>query len=257
MRSHRGRAGSLACSSRCLDLSSASRSGVRPFWKNGLSVRGGPFGAVAVDEQRLLARQGRDHRDVLLLQRGDEIVGNVLVAHVVDEDVDALVDHPPRVGELDDMRHPDLVVLLRLIHHRGGELRRELGIAAALGVDPHLHEVGALADDLVDLGARLLWRLALRAGFERLRHEAVHHGEDARAAQVAGLLPLLELLHVVLVEIHAGRRGHAVERVLPQLRIARRRPDVAVAVDDAGRDELSGEIDHLRLPGRCCRADGP
>jgi hypothetical protein len=64
------------------------------------------------------------------------------------------------------------------------------------------------------------------------------------------LLPLLELLHVVLVEIHAGRGGHAVERVLAQLRIARRRADVAVAVDDARHDEFAGEVDHRRVRRR-------
>ena len=238
----------MACSSRFLLLSSASRSGVSPFWKNGLSVKPGRS-AVAEHEQRLLARERGDHRDVALLQRGDEVVRDLLVAHVVHQDVDALVDHAPRVGELDDMRHPDLAVLARLVHHGGGEFGRELGMAAALGVDPHLHEVGALAGDLVDLGAAFLRRLRLRARLERLRHEAVHDGEDARALQVAGLLPLLELLHVVLVEIHAGRGGDAVERVLAQLRIARRRTDMAVAVDDAGDDEFAGEVDDGRAGG--------
>jgi hypothetical protein len=38
--------------------------------------------------------------------------------------------------------------------------------------------------------------------------------------------------------------GHAVERVLAQLRIARGGPDMAVAVDDAGRDELASKVDH-------------
>ena len=71
---------------------------------------------------------------------------------------------------------------------------------------------------------------------------------------------VLELLHVVLVEVHAGRGGNAVERVLAQLRIARRRPDMAVAVDDAGHHEFAGEVDDGRAgprrtgqrPGRGC-----
>ena len=87
----------------------------------------------------------------------------------------------------------DLAVPARLIDHGGAELAGQLRVAAALGVDPHLDHVAALGGDLVHLGARLLRRLRLRARFERLRHEAVHHGQDARAAQVARLLPRLEL----------------------------------------------------------------
>src|SRR5262245_39837178 len=144
------------------------------------------------------------------------------------------------------MRHGDLAVFARLVHDGGGEFRREFGMAAALVVDPHLDEIGALGDNLVDLGARLLRRLRFRARFERLRHEAVHDGKNARALEVTGLLTLLELLNVVLVEIHAGRRGDAVACVLPQLRIARRWADMAVAVDDAWHHELAGQVDDGR-----------
>jgi len=42
--------------------------------------------------------------------------------------------------------------------------------------------------------------------------------------------------------------GHAVERVLPKLRIASRRADVAVAVDDAGRDEILAREMTIELP---------
>src|SRR5262245_16852284 len=73
--------------------------------------------------------------------------------------------------------------------------------------------------------------------------------EDARAAQVTRLLPGLELGDVVLIEIHAGRGGHAIERVLAQLRIARGRTDMAVAVDDAGHHEFAGEIDDRGVRG--------
>ena len=59
---------------------------------------------------------------------------------------------------------------------------------------------------------------------------------------------------VVGIERHAGRGGHAVERVLAKLRITRRRPDMAMAVDDARHDELAGEVDVGRAAGNASKA---
>jgi hypothetical protein len=211
--------------------------------------KGRAFRTVAKREHGLLAGECGNHRDIPAFQRCNEIVGNVLVAYVVRQDIDALLDNAPRVFQFNDMGHLDLVVLGGLVHHRRGEFRRQLRTASTLGVDPNLDHVGALGDDFVHLGAGVLRRFDLGTRFERLRHEPVHDGQDTRAAQIAGLLCGLELLNVILVEGHAGCRRDAKAGVLTKLRITRGRADVPMTIDDARHDVFSGEVDD----GRSCR----
>src|SRR6266567_4110203 len=71
---------------------------------------------------------------------------------------------------------------------------------------------------------------------------AMSYRENTRAAQFAGLLPGLEFHDVFGVRRHAGRGGHAIERILAQLRITRRRTDMAMRIDDAGYHEFAGEV---------------
>jgi hypothetical protein len=247
-------AGSFFCSSRFRVRSCASR---RQTLLEERRVDEGRL--VREREHRLLAGERRDHGDVAGLELGDEVVLDHGISHIVGEDIHALVDDHLGILVLEGMRHGDLAVHARLVEHRGAEFARELRELAVLRVDPDLHEVGAVGDDLVDLGAPLLRRPGLRAGDEGRRHEAVFHCEDAGAAQIAGALRRLERDDVVLVEIHAGRRRDAVEHVLPQLRIARRRPDMAVGIDDAGHHELTRCVDHCGAGGNRHlrrRADG-
>ena len=109
---------------------------------------------VAVDEHRFFAGEGGDHRDVAVLQLGEEVVADLLVAHVVQEDPHALVDHHIGVGKRDDMRAGDQVVLAALVDDGMDHLARQLRNLAVL--HPDLDPVGALGGDLVDLGARRL-----------------------------------------------------------------------------------------------------
>ena len=218
------------------------RSGGTDLVKNGLSVKPAPV--AAVDEHAFLAGEGGDHRDVAVLEPGDEVVADLLVAHIVQQDAHAFVDHHVGVGELDDMRAGDQVVLAALVEDSRDHLAREPRNLAALRIDPDLDHVRALGGDLVDLAARGLGRPVVVAGAGRLHgREAVHRREHARAADVAGAGARLVLDDRIRIGRHAGGRGHAVERVLAHLPLVRRRPDMAVAVDDAGHDVFAGEVD--------------
>ncbi len=172
--------------------------------------------------------------------RRDEIGADLLVAHIVQQDARAFIDHHVGVIEFHDVGAGNAIVLARLIEHGGYELARQARYPAALRVDPDLDQVGALGGDLVDFSARGLRCFVIVAGCHGC--ETVHHREQARAADVAGARARLVLLDIVGVGRHAGGGGHAVERILAHLAFVGRRADMAVAVDNAGHDEFSGEV---------------
>ena len=119
-------------------------------------------------------------------------------------------------------------MLARLIENRRANLRTELRPSAEPAIHPHLDVIGARGDGLVDFGPCLLRCRDLRIG-----REAVFHGGDSCAAQLAALLRFPHLDDFVRIGLHAGHGGHAVKRVLAQLRLSFC-ADVTVGVNDAG-----------------------
>ena len=73
---------------------------------------------------------------------------DLLIPHVVQQDLYALVDHHVGVGELYDVRTDGELVLGAWSATAGNEFAREARDFAALRVDPDLDQVGALGGEL-------------------------------------------------------------------------------------------------------------
>ena len=120
-----------------------------------------------------------------------------------------------------------------------------------LALDPDLDVIGALGDDLVDLGARLLGCPTSGSGAKR------YFTVKTLAPRSSPLLLCFAHLNdFVRIGRHAGRGGDAVQCVLAQLRLGFR-ADVAVRIDDARHDELAGEIDTVAPAGAGVLGAGP
>ena len=125
------------------------------------------------------------------------------------QDVQPLLHEHLGVGKLVGMAEGKLAVLARLFENCGAKLRAELGPGAKAAVHPQFDVIGARGDGLIDFGARLLGRRHLRIG-----SEAIFDGRHARAAELAALLRVAHLNHLVRIGLHARRRGHSIKRIL-------------------------------------------
>src|SRR5262245_50662004 len=125
------------------------------------------------------------------------------------------------------MAESQLAVFAGLLENGSAEFGTELLARTEPAIYPDFDIISARSHRFVNFRACLLGRRYFRVGCE-----AVLYSRDSRAEQLAALLRFAHLHDFVRISLHAGRRGHAVKRVLAQLGRGFG-PDVAVRVDDA------------------------
>ena len=150
-----------------------------------------------------------------------------------------------------DVRNRDEPVLVRLVHDRGPNLRRDLQARLRDLVDPHLRVVDTEGRLLTHHGTRLFLR---RRRVRETRVEAARVGEaqagSERARQIrpSGVRLQHQGYFLRTVRADAPGRRDAVVELRPQRLLGRlhRAAVVGVQVDEAWDDRLAGSIDHLR-----------